>query len=113
MRRKRFVFAAAVAAVLAVAPDLPGLRAADHGDAPAVRFDTRLDINDVYAFQSPNQSGNVVFIVTVSPVAGITGPTTFHPTANYDIFVNTNAANSILCRLALAQMNAACDRATF
>ena len=65
MRRKRFVFAAAVAAVLAVAPDLPGLRAADHGDAPAVRFDTRLDINDVYAFQSPNQSGNVVFIVTV------------------------------------------------
>jgi len=67
------------------------LRAADHGDAPGVRVDTRLDINDVYAFQSPNQSGNVVFIVTVSPLAGITGQTNFHPSADYDIFVNTNS----------------------
>jgi hypothetical protein len=91
MSQKRLLVAASVAAALAVALDLARLRAADHGDAPAVRFDTRLDINDVYAFQSPSQSGNVVFIVTVSPVAGITGPSTFHPTANYDIFVNTNA----------------------
>jgi hypothetical protein len=92
MRNGRLVLAAsAVAALLAVAPRLPAVKAADHGDAPGVRVDDRLDINDVYAFQSPNQSGNVVFIVTVQPLAGITGQTTFHPTADYDIFVNTNA----------------------
>lgn len=87
----RVLIAAGVAALLASTPHLPVLRAADHGDAPGVRVDDRLDINDVYAFQSPNQSGNVVFIVTVQPIAGITGQATFHPTADYDIFVNTNA----------------------
>ena len=92
MRNGRIVLAAsAVAGLLALSPKLPVVRAADHGDAPGVRVDDRLDINDVYAFQSPNQSGNVVFIVTVQPVAGITGQTTFHPTGDYDIFVNTNA----------------------
>ena len=92
MRNGRLVLAASVvAALLALAPQLPAVKAADHGDAPGVRVDDRLDINDVYAFQSPNQSGNVVFIVTVQPIAGITGQTTFHPTGDYDIFVNTNA----------------------
>jgi hypothetical protein len=91
MRRGRLLFAAGAATLLALAPQLPAVKAADHGDAPGVRVDDRLDINDVYAFQSPNQSGNVVFIVTVQPIAGITGQTTFHPTADYDIFVNTNA----------------------
>ena len=92
MRNGRLVLAAsAVAALLAVSPQLPAVKAADHGDAPGVRVDDRLDINDVYAFQSPNQSGNVVFIVTVQPLAGITGQTSFHPTGDYDIFVNTNA----------------------
>jgi hypothetical protein len=91
MRSGSFLIAAGAAALLALAPQLPGVRAADHGDAPAVRFDSRLDINDVYAFQSPSQSGNVVFIVTVVPVAGITSPNTFHPSADYDILVNTNA----------------------
>lgn len=91
MSSDRLLLAAGVAALLAFAPDLPVLRAADHGDAPGVRVDTRLDINDVYAFQSPNQSGNVVIIVTVSPLAGITGQTNFHPAGDYDIFVNTNS----------------------
>src|SRR4029078_13101640 len=91
MSSDRLLLAAGVATLLAFAPDLSVLRAADHGDAPGVRVDGRLDINDVYAFQSPNQSGNVVFIVTVSPLSGITGQTNFHPSADYDIFVNTNS----------------------
>ena len=85
------IVAVGATALLALAPQLPGVRAADHGDAPLVRFDSRLDINDVYAFQSPSQSGNVVFIVTVVPVAGVTSPNTFHPSADYDIQVNTNS----------------------
>jgi uncharacterized protein DUF4331 len=87
----RLAAAAGLAALLASTPGLPTLKAADHGDAPGVRLDTRLDINDVYAFQSPSQSGNVVFIMTVSPVAGITSPNTFHPSGDYDFFINTNA----------------------
>ncbi|MGQ0733351.1 MAG: DUF4331 family protein [Acidobacteriota bacterium] len=67
------------------------IRAADHGDAPGVRLDPRLDIPDVYAFQSPSQSGNVVFIMTLSPLARIVSPNTFHPTADHDFFVSTNA----------------------
>jgi Domain of unknown function (DUF4331) len=72
---------------------LPSARAADHLDAPGATppgGDTRLDINDVYAFQSPSNSDNVVFIVTVSPAAGVIGETTFHPQASYDIKVDTN-----------------------
>ena len=68
-----------------------GVNAADHGDAPGVRVDNRLDINDVYAFQSPSQSGNVVFIMTVSPAARILSQNHFNPRGNYDFFVNTNA----------------------
>ena len=70
------------------------VRAADHLDAPGLTppgGDTRLDINDVYAFQSPANSSNVVFIVTLSPAAGVIGETTFHPTARYDIKIDTNA----------------------
>ena len=64
--------AAAAFAVLLV-------RGADHGDAPGVRINSRLDINDVYAFQAPGNAGHTVLIMTVSPLAGITGATTFHP----------------------------------
>ena len=70
------------------------VRAADHLDAPGLTppgGDTRLDINDVYAFQSPTNPNNVVFIVTLSPAAGVIGETTFHPTARYEIKIDTNA----------------------
>ena len=76
--------AAAVFAVLLV-------RGADHGDAPGVRINSRLDINDVYAFQAPGNAGHTVLIMTVSPLAGITGATTFHPQGKYLLKVDTNA----------------------
>ena len=59
------------------------VRAADHGDSPAVRLDSRMDINDVYVFQSPQTATNTVMIATVSPLAGITGNTHFTPKAQY------------------------------
>ena len=90
MRNGRLLIAFGAAALLALAPQLPILWAADHGDAPGVRVDNRLDLNDFYAFQSPSTPGNVVFILTAVPVAGITSQSTFHPTADYDILVNTN-----------------------
>ena len=91
MRSGRLWIAFSAAALLAIAPQLPILWAADHGDAPGVRLDNRLDLNDVYAFQSPSTPGNVVFILTAVPVAGITSLSTFHPTGDYDILVNTNS----------------------
>jgi hypothetical protein len=66
------------------------VRGADHGDAPGVRVNTRLDINDVYAFRSPADSSHTVLIMTVSPLAGITGATTFHPQGNYEFKVDAN-----------------------
>jgi hypothetical protein len=51
-------------------------RAADHLESPLVMTDGRLDINDVYAFQSPSNADNTVLIMTVNPVAGVLSPTT-------------------------------------
>jgi Domain of unknown function (DUF4331) len=66
------------------------VRGADHGDAPGVRVNSRLDINDVYAFRSPADPSHAVLIMTVSPLAGITGATTFHPQGNYDFNIDAN-----------------------
>jgi hypothetical protein len=54
-------------------------RAADHLESPLVTTDGRLDINDVYVFQSPTNSDYTVLIMTVNPVAGILSPTTLRP----------------------------------
>jgi hypothetical protein len=54
-------------------------RAADHLESPLVMTDGRLDINDVYAFQSPSDPDNTVLIMTVNPAAGVLSPTTLRP----------------------------------
>ncbi len=62
--------------------------AADHLDAPGLTSpggDGRLDINDVYAFQSPADSEKAVLIMTVNPAAGALSPTTFSPDASYEL----------------------------
>jgi hypothetical protein len=64
--------------------------AADHGDSPALRKHGSLDINDVYLFPSPTTPGNVVLIMTVSPLAGITGTTDFDSDGNYQFAVDNN-----------------------
>ncbi len=63
--------------------------AADHLDAPTVRGDGRIDINDVYVFQNQN-SGNTVLAMTIDPAAGILSPTSFRPGALYEFKVSTN-----------------------
>jgi hypothetical protein len=87
MTLRRVLVAGALAATSAVLL----VRTADHGDAPGVRINSRLDINDVYAFQAPGNAGHTVLILTVSPLAGITGATTFHPQGKYLFKVDTNA----------------------
>jgi hypothetical protein len=62
--------------------------AADHLDAPTVKADGRIDINDVYVFQGSNAS-NTVLVMTVNPAAGLLSPTTFRPGALYEFKVDT------------------------
>ncbi len=63
---------------------------ADHLDSPSVRVDGSLDINDLYAFQSPTNANNVVIIVTLNPLAGVLSGTTLNPAGVYEINVDTN-----------------------
>jgi hypothetical protein len=56
--------------------------AADHLDAPGLTppgGDTRLDITDVYVFQSPSNPENTVLIMNVNPLAGVLNDGTFRP----------------------------------
>ena len=64
--------------------------AADHLDAPKAASNPSLDINDVYAFQSPENPDNTVLIMTVNPLAGILSPTEFDEQGAYRIFVDND-----------------------
>ncbi len=68
---------------------------ADHLDAPGLTSplgDGRLDVNDLYAFQSPTDPDNTVLIMTVNPAAGVLSPTTFRPggDSGYEFRVDNN-----------------------
>lgn len=64
--------------------------AADHTDSPLARTNGTLDINDLYAFQSPQRPENLTMIMMVNPFAGVLSPTTFNTRAVYEFNVDTN-----------------------
>jgi hypothetical protein len=80
------------AGLLAIAGTIPAfVSAADHLDAPGLTppgGDTRLDINDVYAFPSPANASNTVLIATVNPLAGVLNDGTFRPGAAYELKID-------------------------
>jgi len=81
----------AIAAVAALAA-IPAL-SADHLDAPTVKKDGRIDINDVYVFHpgpSQNNLGRTVLAMTVNPAAGVISGKTFRPNARYEFLIDTN-----------------------
>ncbi len=61
--------------------------ASDHRDAPILQVDTRADLADFYAFQSPADASRTVFIVTTNPAAGILSPDTFSAGVTYNVEV--------------------------
>ena len=63
--------------------------ASDHLDAPLVALDGRLDINDSYIFQSPNNPNRTVMIMSVNPGAGIFSPMSFNPMGAYEFNIDT------------------------
>ena len=97
--------------VLALGSAALSSRAADHLDAPGLTppgGDTRLDINDVYAFQSPADADNTVLIMTVNPLAGVLNNGTFHPGASYDLMIDTdgNAKEDMMYRVTFSAPDA-------
>ena len=86
--RRRGLFMAVVLlsllALTAGTVPLPGL-AADHADAPLVALDAGGDISDIFVFDGTDPN-NTVIIATVSPGAGVIGPTNFPS----DLFLNLN-----------------------
>ena len=73
------------------------LNAADHLDAPTVRRDGRIDINDIYVFhpggstvdeQASQDLSRTVLIMTVNPAAGLISETSFRPDALYEFLVD-------------------------
>ena len=61
--------------------------AADHLDAPTVKSDHRIDINDVYVFQGAN-AADTVLVMTTNVHAGFLSGTTFRPGALYEFKID-------------------------
>ena len=83
------LLALALASGLAAGP----ATAADHLDAPGLTppgGDTRLDITDVYAFQSPSNPNNTVLVMGVNPLVGVLNDGTFRSGAAYDFKIDSN-----------------------
>ena len=80
-----------VVAALAAFLTIPAF-SADHLDAPAVKKDGRIDINDIYVFHpgSPQNLGKTVLAMTVNPAAGVISGTTFRQGAKYEFLIDTN-----------------------
>lgn len=85
----RSIAALCAAGVAVVGPSSSAM-AADHLDSPSVMTDGRLDINDLYAFQSPNNPNNVVLIMTVNPAAGVLSPMNFKSKARYEFLIDND-----------------------
>lgn len=83
------MYSAVVAGAAAAAASIGtgALRSADHGDSASVRGNPQLDINDVYVFPG-SAEGRTCVVMTVCPVAGITGPVVFARGARYVFHVD-------------------------
>lgn len=77
----------AIATLALAAPAV--VSAADHLDAPTVKTNGAIDINDVYVFEGAD-AGNTVLTFTVNPAAGVISGTTFDAGAQYLIQVDTD-----------------------
>lgn len=83
--------------------------AADHLDAPGLTSpggDSRLDLTDVYAFQSPSNPENTVLVMGVNPLAGVQNDGTFRPgNASYAFKIDTDgdAKENLTFRIAFSQ----------
>jgi hypothetical protein len=90
-------------------------KAADHLDAPGLTppgGDTRLDITDVYAFQSPSNPSNTVLVMGVNPLAGVLNDGKFHPGAVYEFRVDSDgdAIENLTYRVTFAALKGSTEQ---
>ena len=84
---KFFLSSMRVAAICATLFATQISTASDHFDAPSLTGNGQADINDLYAFQSQEDAGNSVLILTVNPFIGSEG------TFSEDILYRFNVDN--------------------
>ena len=89
--------------------------AADHLDAPGLTppgGDTRLDITDVYAFQSPSNPENTVLVMGVNPLAGDLNDGKFHPGAVYEFRIDSDgdAIENLTYRVTFAALKGSMEQ---
>ena len=81
------LFSAALICAALLTP-LSSTMAADHLDAPSLSQNGQVDVNDLFAFQSPANADNTVLILTVNPGAGVLSPTDFGNNVAYQFQVD-------------------------
>ena len=81
------LFSAALVCAALLTP-LSSTMAADHLDAPSLSGNGQVDVNDLFAFQSPANADNTVLILTVNPGAGALSPTDFGNNVAYQFQVD-------------------------
>lgn len=89
--------------------------AADHLDAPGLTppgGDTRVDITDVYAFQSPSNPDNTVLVMGVNPLAGVLNDGTFRPGASYEFKIDSTGDGNedLTYRVTFSKANASLEQ---
>jgi hypothetical protein len=89
--------------------------AADHLDAPGLTppgGDTRLDITDVYAFQSPSNPSNTVLVMGVNPLVGVLNDGTFRPGASYEFRIDSDgdAIENLTYRVTFAALKGSMEQ---
>ena len=93
MKKLRTIFSLGLlVVVLAVGIVAFPAGAADHLEAPMVRLDGRIDINDVYVFH-PIKDGQqdlsrTTFVMTVNPAAGVISGESFRHRAKYEFMID-------------------------
>lgn len=88
LRKIMISFVALAASSLFFMPS--STQAADHGDAPLISSFGDLDVNDLYAFQSPSDPTSTVLIMTINPFAGVASGTEFSTSAEYEFLVDND-----------------------
>ncbi len=90
--RRGSLLAALGFALIGFALIAPQLEGADHKDGPRTSADPKADINDVYAFRSPENPDNVVFALTVNPLTPPAQNTsaTLDPSVTHNLHIDQN-----------------------
>lgn len=96
MKTKLLAWAFVWMGCVAISTEQPQALGADHRDAPAfttgiaVGAPSPLDLNDIYVFQSPENSRNTVLILTVNPLTAPGNNFPFSSTGLYEFKIDLN-----------------------